>query len=161
MLRALAAQPAIVSAVRTKWSTGGTLLADNAAAAALGSRLSSDAPAAADVEADASLDFVSGNVTTAAGLGWVGNLSLTPQLLPQHRWGQAYQVLAGAPQTFSVGVDVGTTLEVRGGQATVVGDSAVVVLDGRRASFGVGTNGGLAARWVVVDTFAGGEVLHA
>jgi hypothetical protein len=35
-----------------------------------------------------------------------------------------------------------------------------VVLDGRLASFGVGTNGALAARWVVLDTFVGGQAIE-
>jgi hypothetical protein len=34
----------------------------------------------------------------------------------------------------------------------VVGDSAAVLLDGRYGSFGIGSNGALAARWVILDT---------
>ena len=40
---------------------------------------------------------------------------------------------------------------------TVVGDSAAVVLDGHYATFGTGSNGALAAHWVILDTFVGGE----
>ena len=32
-------------------------------------------------------------------------------------------------------------------------------LDGRYGSFGVGTNGALAAHWVIFDTFVGGEAI--
>jgi hypothetical protein len=32
-----------------------------------------------------------------------------------------------------------------------------VALDGRSGSFGVGSNGALAARWVILDTFVGGQ----
>ena len=160
VLPALAAQPAITAAVRTRWSTGAALLADDAAAAALGTKLSTDGPAA-DIELDASLDFVQGNVAVANGLAWVTNLSVTPRLLPQHRWGQAYQVLAAAPQSLSLGIDVGTAVEVRNGTATAIGDNAVVALDGRVATFGAGTNGGLAARWTVLDTFVSGQTLHS
>ena len=39
----------------------------------------------------------------------------------------------------------------------VVGDSVAVLLDGRYASFGVGSNGALSAHWVILDTFVGGE----
>lgn len=160
VLPALAAQPAITSAVRSRWNAGATLLADDAAAAALGTKLSTDGPAA-DIELDASLDFVRGNVAVADGLGWVSNLSVTPRLLPQHRWGQAYQVLAAAPQSLSLGIDVATAVEVRNGAATVIGDNAVIALDGRVATFGTGTNGGLAARWTVLDTFVSGQPLHS
>ena len=160
VLPALAAQPAITAAVRTRWSAGAALLADDAAAAALGTKLSTDGPAA-DIELDASLDFVQGNVAVANGLAWVTNLSVTPRLLPQHRWGQVYQVLAAAPQSLSRGIDVGTAGEVRNGTATAIGDNAVVALDGRVATFGAGTNGGLAARWTVLDTFVSGQTLHS
>ena len=39
----------------------------------------------------------------------------------------------------------------------MIGESVVVALDGRLGSFGVGTNGALAARWVLLDTFVGGQ----
>jgi hypothetical protein len=35
-----------------------------------------------------------------------------------------------------------------------------VALDGRQGSFGVGANGALAARWVILDTFVGGQAIE-
>lgn len=37
--------------------------------------------------------------------------------------------------------------------------SAAVVVDGRKATFGTGSNGSLAAGWMVIDTFVAGETL--
>ena len=53
----------------------------------------------------------------------------------------------------------GTAVEFRSDLASplVFGDSAAVVLDGRSGSFGTGSNGALAAHWVILDTFVGGE----
>lgn len=158
VLGALAGQPAITAAVRSNWETGATLLADNAAAAALGTTMSVDAPYT-DIEADASADFLTSGVQVAAGLGWVGNLSVTPRLVVDYRWGQAYRVLATSPSSLSVGIDVGTAVEIAGGTAVVRGDNAAVVLDGRGATFGTGTNGALANLWTVVDTFVDGQTL--
>ena len=66
---------------------------------------------------------------------------------------------AAREQSLELCIDAGTAVEFRAGVAapSVVGDSAAVVLDGRYGSFGVGSNGSVAARWVILDTFVGGE----
>jgi hypothetical protein len=48
---------------------------------------------------------------------------------------------------------------VAGGATTARGSSAAVVFDGRYATFGTGSNDGVAARWLVVDSFVDGEAL--
>ncbi len=98
-------------------------------------------------------------MTVAAGFDWVSGLTITTRLLPEQRWGQAYRLVAAQPTMLGVGVDAGTAVEVRSGVATARGSNAAVVLDGRKASFGAGTNGALAARWVVLDSFVDGETL--
>lgn len=54
-------------------------------------------------------------------------------------------------------VGSGTALRIRNGSATSVGDSAVVVLDGRQGAFGTGSNGAMAVRWVLLDIFTDGQ----
>ena len=154
---ALAGQQAVTDAVRAAWERGATLLADNAAAAVLGSRYVAD-PISPDVEVSAMEDMLVGGVTMADGLGWVSNLDVEPRLLPDQHWGQALR-LAAASSVPAVGIDVETALEVVGGAATVRGANAAVVIDGRMATFGTGTNGSLAAAWMVIDTFVAGETL--
>jgi hypothetical protein len=51
-------------------------------------------------------------------------------------------------------------IELGAGASIVRGDSVVVALDGRQGSFGVGANGALAARWVILDTFVGGQAIE-
>jgi cyanophycinase-like exopeptidase len=154
---AFAAQTTVVNAVRTRWGSGkAVLLADNAAAALLGTTYVS-APISGDVTISAPRDML--GVPIAAGLGWYGGLHLEPRLLPDQNEPQLLRLDAADRGTLSVGVDQGTALEVSGGRAIVRGDSAAIVVDGRKAVWGTGTNGSLTARWLVIDTFVDGQAL--
>lgn len=161
VLGALAAQPAVVSAIQSRWTSGAAaLLADDAAAAALGPWLTTDAPpSASSLEPDSQADFLASGTTIAAGLGWFGGMVAEPRLLPDRHWGRLYHLVSVNPSLLGVGIDRGTALEVSGGSAVTHGDSVAVVLDGRLATFGLGTNGAFAARWVVLDAFIAGESL--
>jgi cyanophycinase-like exopeptidase len=159
VMAGLAVKPTVLAAIQARWGSGAaTLLADDAAAAAMGPWFAAD-PVPTDVEAAGPEDLLAGGVTVAEGLGWVNGLTVTPRLLPGQRWGQVYQLINAHPAALGVGVDVGTALEVRNGSATARGASAAVVLDGRTATFAVGTNGALAARWVVLDSYYDGQTL--
>jgi cyanophycinase len=154
-------QPQIVVALHQRWSSGAsTLLLDNAAAAASGARTTADPtppPDTAGLEQASSTDFLVDGVTIANGLGWLPSLSIEPRLLPDRHWGRLYDLLRDSPTHLAVGLDVGTALELGSAGPRARGDSAVVVLDGRQGSFGVGTNGAIRARWVVLDSFVDGE----
>lgn len=156
---ALAAQVGVVEAIEARWTSGAAaLLADDAAAAAMGARFVAD-PLPADIETESSEDFLVSGVAVASGLGWVDGLVVASRLLPGQAWGDLYQLVATEPATLGVGIDVGTAIEVGAGAATTHGDGAAVVLDGRSAAFGLGSNGALAARWIVLDSFTDGEDL--
>jgi cyanophycinase-like exopeptidase len=155
----LAAAPSVLAAVHARWAGGeAVLLADDAAAAALGDTYVADG-ISPDVEATAPDDLLADGVSFATGVGWVAGLDIQPRLLPDQNWGQLFRLAGEAPADLAIGVDVGTALLVQGGEAVVVGDSGVVVVDGREASFGTGTNGALAATWLVLDAFGAGETL--
>jgi cyanophycinase-like exopeptidase len=159
VMGAFAAQSAVMEAVAARWTSGGAaLLADDAAAAAVGPRFVAD-PIPGDVESESSEDFLVTGVAIQPGLGWIAGLAVAAELLPGQAWGDLYQLVAADPGTLAVGIDVATAVEVRAGAAVVHGDSAAAVLDGRSAGFGVGSNDGLSARWVVLDTFTDGEAL--
>jgi len=156
---ALAAQSTIVKAVKARWQSGkAILLADNAAAAALGATYIADG-IPADVEVSAPLDMLTDGVTTASGLGWYTGFTVQPRLLPDQNWPQLFQLDKARKASLAVGVDAGTALEVSGGSARVRGDSAAVVLDGRKVTFDTGSNGSMAFRWMVLDSFADTETL--
>ena len=159
VIAGLQVKPTVLAAIQSRWTSGAaTLLADDAAAAALGPWFASD-PLPADIEAAGPEDLLSGGVTVSPGLGWVGGLMVTPRLLPDQRWGQVFQSIAAHPAIVGIGVDAGTALEVKAGIATSRGASAAVVLDGRKATFGTGANGAIAARWVLLESFYDGQTL--
>lgn len=160
---ALAAHSTVVDAVRARWAGGAggaaTLLADDAAAAALGPVFVSDPPPGADIDTESSEDFLVSGASVVPGLGWYRGLTVEPRLLPDRQWGQLYHLMWSRPAVPAAGIDVATALRVDHAPPVVVGGSAVVVLDGRQATLGTGTNGAMAARWVMLDTFVDGDVV--
>jgi cyanophycinase-like exopeptidase len=149
-----------MGAVFDRWTSGkAALLADDAAAAVLGEHFVADPPPGADIDTESSEDFLAEGATVKPGLAWVHGLNLDARLLPDRQWGQLYHLAWTMPSTLAAGVDVGTALKVRNGSATTVGDSAVVVLDGRQAEVGTGTNDAMAAQWVMLDSFINGQLL--
>ena len=154
----LADSPAWLAA-RAAWESGEVaLLVDDAAAAVAGFSYVAKAPVA-DVEAGALDDAV--GVQLAAGLNLVGGLDITPRLLPDQHWPQLFQLARRSDETGRVaaGIDVGTAIVVDGGVAEAVGDSAVVIVDGRQATWTTGTNDAIGAAWLVLDTFANGDAV--
>jgi cyanophycinase len=166
VLTSLAGVPAITNAVHAAWSGGVVLLAQDAAASALSAGFTADprpGPSTGAIESAAVAEFRPGNVTPVVGLGWA-DVAVEPGIVSNRHWGRLYNLLAAQPAADRVvlGIDAGTAVEFGSDLAAplVVGDSAVVALDGRFGSFATGTNGALAARWVILDTFVGGEAME-
>jgi hypothetical protein len=153
----------VTAAIHDAWLHGAALLANDAAASAISAGFTADArpgDSTAEIEAAGVSEFLSSSVTPVDGLGWVG-VGVEPGIVSNRHWGRLYSVVGAQAEAdrIAFGIDAGTAVEFRAGVAvpTVVGDSAAVVLDGRYGSFDVGTNGALAARWVILDTFVNGE----
>jgi cyanophycinase len=163
VLASLSGAPAVTGAIEDAWLRGAALLANDAAASALSSAFTSD-PRPGDttgqIESAAIREFRPDSVTLVAGLGWV-QVAIEPGIVSNRHWGRLYNLVAAQPTTdrLAVGIDAGTAVEFRPDLAAprVIGDSAAVALDGRSGSFGVSSNGALAARWVLLDTFVGGQ----
>ncbi len=159
---ALASNASIVDAVESAWLGGAALLADDAAASAVSAAYTADARPEAStgsIESAAIREFRPDSTTVVAGLGWV-DVAVEPGIVSNRHWGRLYNLLAAestAAERLAFGVDAGTALELRSDLAAplVVGESVVVGLDGRYGSFGVGSNGAVAARWVILDTWVG------
>jgi cyanophycinase-like exopeptidase len=158
VLDALGSQPAITSAIQNGWAGGRTLLADNAAAAALAQAVSVDPPpTSASLEDDSMGDFLLGGVTLHPGLNWLPGVVVEPRMVMDRHWGRAYSQLYHAPSLLALGVDVDTAIEFTASGALVWGRNTVTVLDGRFASYGVGSNGALSERYVLMDTYVEGD----
>lgn len=149
-----------IGAIRQAWRRGATLMADNAAAAAIGQSMTVDATPTDDSLEDDSLgDFLVKRVNVRDGRGFLAGVAIEPRLMPDRHWGRLYNLLYRDPGLLAIGIDVGTALEVTQAGAVVRGNSAVVALDGRYATFAVGSNGALGARWVVLNSYVAGDAV--
>jgi cyanophycinase len=159
---ALAAAAPVVSSIKARWQAGMPLMADNAAAAALGQVMTANPPPPSDTAGleEASIrSFRPDSVAMRAGLGLVPGVAFEPRLLPDRHWGHLYNLLYSNHGVLGVGIDVGTAVELTQAGATVRGMSAAVVLDGRYATFSGGGNGTLGARYVLLDSYVEGDAV--
>lgn len=146
--------------LRGAWAGGKVLLADNAAAAALGQATSVDAtPTSASLEDDSMGDFLLSGVDIRPGLNWISGIAVEPRMIMDRHWGRVYNHLYRNHSLLGLGVDVNTAMELTATGATVLGANTVAVFDGRFASYALGTNGALSERDVLVDTYVQGDAL--
>lgn len=165
VLAALGGAFAVTAAIEAAWRGGAALLSDDAAASATGTSFTADprpGPFTSQIEGAAIDEFRPDSTTVVAGLGWIDAV-VEPGIVSNRHWGRLYNLLAAendAADRLAFGIDAGTAVEFGSGAPLVVGDSAAVVLDGRFGSYAVGANGALAARWVILDTFVGGQAIE-
>jgi cyanophycinase len=164
VMASLTNAPSVTEAIEGAWLGGAALLANDAAASALSSAFTADPRPGAStgaIESAAIAEFRPDSSTPVAGLDWAG-IAVEPGIVSNRHWGRLYNLLAATSvpaDRLALGIDAGTAVEFRPDLASprVVGDSAAVLLDGRSGSFGVASNGALAAHWVVLDTYVGGQ----
>jgi cyanophycinase len=160
VLKAFSDVPNVTSAIRNAWSSGKVLLADNAAAAALGQAISVDAtPTSSSLEDDSMGDFLSSGVTIQPGLNWIPGLAVEPRMVMDRHWGRVYNHLYRNHALLGLGIDINTAVEFTTTGAKVLGKNTAIVFDGRYASYAIGTNGALSERYVLLDTYVEGDAL--
>jgi cyanophycinase len=165
VINAFGSVPRITSAIRSAWAGGKVLLADNAAAAALGQAVSTDpTPSSASLEDDSQGDFLFSGVTIRPGLNWIPGIAVEPKMVMDRHWGRLYNDLYYSHLNYNnallgLGVDVNTAIELTPTGAKAWGNNTVVILDGRYASYALGTNNALSERYVLLDTFVEGDAI--
>jgi cyanophycinase len=160
VLNAVNSAPNVISAIRGAWAGGKTLLADNAAAAALAQVISTDpTPTSSSLESDSMEDFLFSGVSIQPGLNWIPGIAVEPRMVMDRHWGRAYNHLYRDPTLLALGVDVNTAIEFTATGAQVWGKNTVVVFDGRYGSYALGTNDALSARYILLDTYVEGDML--
>lgn len=160
VLAALNGAAPVVVSLCSAWQGGTTLLADNAAAAALSQLTTADAPpSSTSIEEDSIIDFRPDGVDIRPGLAFVNGLAVEPRMVFDRHWGRLYNLVYRDRSLLGLGIDVGTAVEITPAGATVHGANTAVALDGRYASFVVGSNGALGARYVLLDSFVAGDRL--
>jgi cyanophycinase len=158
--RVMNAFAGISSTLRNAWAGGKVILADNAAAAALGQAMSTDpTPTSSSLEGDSMEDFRFNGVTIDDGLNWIPGVAVEPRMVMDRHWGRAYNHLYRNHALLGLGVDRDTAIEFTATGANVWGKNTVVVFDGRYASYGLGTNDALSVRYVLLDTYVEGDTL--
>jgi cyanophycinase-like exopeptidase len=158
--RVMNAFAGISVALRNVWAGGTVILADNAAAAALGEKLSVDAtPTSSSLEGDSMRDFLASGVIIQSGLNWIPGVAVEPRMVMDRHWGRAYNHLYRNHALLGLGVDVNTAIEFTATGANVWGKNTVTVFDGRYATYALGTNGALSERYVLLDTYVEGDAL--
>ena len=135
-------------------------LADDHFASAVGGLWSPKADPTADtLEDEGVAAFRADDGQWQAGLGLV-SANLVPRLTSDYRWGRLYGLGLADPSHLAFGVADGTAIAISPtAAASVVGGTSVVMLDGRQARFGTGSNGAISAVNAVMDVFAAGDPL--
>ena len=135
-------------------------MADNAAAAALGQAVSTDTtPSSSSLEDDSQGDFLFSGVSIQPGMNWIPGVAVEPRMVMDRHWGRVYNHLYRNHALLALGVDVNTAIEFTATGAKVWGKNTVVVIDGRYASYALGTNGALSERYVLLDTYVEGDAI--
>jgi len=104
-------------------------------------------------------DFLFSGVNIQPGLSWVPGVALEPRMVMDRHWGRAYNHLYRNHSLLALGVDVNTAIEFTAIGAKAWGKNTVTVLDGRFASYALGTNNALSERYVLLDTYVEGDAL--
>ncbi len=144
---------------------GRILLFDDAAAAAVGEWMTSEDRPADDLEAkeeQASPPYLASYPFIVPGLGLIPGAAFEPRSFYDYRAGRSVAQIFHDPETVAFGVERETALELTPEGATVLGPAAILMLDGRWAPvLEAGTNDGIAAFWVLLDTFTTDQVVVA
>ena len=150
------------AALRDWWLGGGVVLADRAAAAAVGTAMSAEpTPTSGNVEYQSSDSFLTGYINIQPGLGLLPAV-IEPRPLYDYLYGRMVSHVMAAPDMVVVGIERGAALRVTPAEAAIIGDEAALVLDGRyAATLAVGDNDAFAATWLLLDTFPPGPALAA
>jgi cyanophycinase len=158
--RVINAFAGIAPALRNAWAGGKVILADNAAAAALGQVVSTDpTPTSSSLEGDSMEDFLFSGVNIQQGLNWIPGIAVEPRMVIDRHWGRAYNHLYRNHALLTLGVDRDTAVEFTATGTQIRGNNTVVVFDGRYASYALGTNDALSARYVLLDTYVEGDTI--
>ena len=159
-MHALGSASGITNAIYNAWAGGKVLLADNAVAAAFGQAMSTDpTPTSSSLEGDSMDDFLFSGVSIQPGLNWLSGVAVEPRMVIDRHWGRAYNHLYRDHGLLALGIDRDTAVEFTATGAKVWGENTVVVFDGRYASYALGTNDALSARYVLLDTYVEGDTI--
>jgi cyanophycinase len=150
---------AALASLKEAWLAGMPLLADNAAAAAMGQFFSAHEPTpeeGEEAELAAQKSFLRGRTTIRPGVGLLSVMA-EPQTLANNRWGRIFSLAYAHPDQLTLGLVDNTAIEFSAQTAKVLGERAIVVLDLRSATLDLGINEGYVIANGLMDVFGSGE----
>ncbi|NWF70705.1 MAG: Type 1 glutamine amidotransferase-like domain-containing protein [Chloroflexi bacterium] len=153
--------PEVFATIKQKWQRGMPLLADNAAAALLGSYYAAHGPTPDDehaAENDVQGSFKQGATSIKPGLGLLP-LLIEPRVMGNNRWGRLFSLAYNHPDTLALGLADNTAVIIDQQGARALGENAVFVLDLRQSRRALGSSGLFVIANGLLDVFAGGEAL--
>ncbi len=149
----------VLSQLKQQWLSGTPLLADNAAAAALGACYTPHPPTPDDereAEADVQGSFKQGATQIKEGLGFLP-IVIEPRVMGNNRWGRLFSLAYNHPELLALGIADNTAVVIDRRGARAMGENAVFVFDLQHAKRALGTNGLFVIANAVMDVYAGGE----
>lgn len=152
--------PAQLTAIKEAWRQGIPLLADNAAAALIGSDYVAMEPVERldDAEFATQKAFWRDKVTQAPGLGLL-DIALEPHVLEDNRWGRLISLAYARPERLALGLTRDAALSLSATQAELLGDNVLFVFDLREAQLALGANDAFVIANGLLDVFAPGDVI--
>lgn len=154
--------PTAFATLRDFWLSGGPVLADNAAAALVGSFYSAHGPTpkeAEDAELATQKSFRQGKTTIQPGLGLL-DITLEPQTLADNRFGRWFALAYNHPDLLALGLNKDTAIEISADGTKALGENGIFVLDLRTAQLALGGSDGFVIANGLLDIFAPGEPLQ-
>jgi cyanophycinase-like exopeptidase len=148
--------------LREPWLAGKPILADNAAAALMGSFYAAHPPTpteSEEAEAATQQAFWQGKTDIQPGLGLVG-ITIQPQILADNRFGRWFALAYNHPDQIAIGLNADTAIEITPAGAQVIGQNGIFVLDLRSAQLALGANNGFVSANGLLDVFAPGETIQ-
>jgi cyanophycinase len=143
------------------WLAGKPLLADDAAAAALGAYFSAHGSTPLDPEEAVAIvqeAFIKGKTNIVRGLNFI-NANIEPQLLNDNRWGQLFSLAYLHPELIALGLSQNAGVEFTSNGVFVLGDNVVTSLDFSSAILDLGTNQAYVVANGLLDVFTPNEAL--
>ncbi len=148
-----------LAAVKTGWSNGLPLLADNGGAAVVGRSFSAHGPTpqnADEIELAVQKSFLHGTTNITQGLGLL-DITLEPQILNDNRWGRLFSLAYNASDTVAFGLTQNSALEITQEGSNALGTNVIFALDLRDATLDLGTNAGFVIANGLLDVFVPGD----
>jgi cyanophycinase-like exopeptidase len=137
------------------------VMTDEAMTAAMGDWYLQNADPTDDTVEDAAIaSFRAENAVVGRGLGIVRGVSLEPRLTEDYRWGRLYGASRAHQGSVALGVSEQTALEVDHQGARVLGERSVVSVDGRQATYLLGSKGTFGAVNALLSTYGPGDRLR-